>query len=98
MTLSEIAVLFNEFMHIKKHQQKKQQNKQKSLAKLATQYLSHNQHLLPSKNIQHMDTILEEFLNLDMINEQILFKNNKWAEEDMPLPTVNPEIMEQILP
>lgn len=39
-----------------------------------------------------METIIEEYLSLDFINEEIFFLSNSWAKPAIELPNANPEI------
>lgn len=39
-----------------------------------------------------METIIEEYIALDYINEEIFFLNNSWAKPAIELPNANPEI------
>lgn len=38
-----------------------------------------------------MDAIIEEFINLDYINEDILFYQNSWAKNEVTVPNINSE-------
>ena len=44
-----------------------------------------------------MDTIIEEYINLDSINEDILFHHNNWSAFQIGLQGVNNEIRESNL-
>lgn len=73
-------MLLADYFYKKRKQIKKQNNMKNSLQKLAQMYKQKNHQYISSKNILHMDNIIEEYINLDIINEEILFQENDFEK------------------
>lgn len=81
-------MLIDEYLYIKRRHNRRKQNLGNNLLKLTTLYLQRNQHNLQSKNIPHMDNIIEEYVDFDYINEEILMHLNQWTKDVIAMPNV----------
>jgi len=68
-TQHDLMVMMDEYFYQKKKKIKKQQNMKNSLLKATNMMKQHNHKTLPSKLIHHMDMIIEEYCNFDVIND-----------------------------
>lgn len=71
--LHDTSILMAEYFFQKKRQIRKTKAQENNLMKMTQMMKKVNHKTLQSKYIHHMDNIIEEYINLDILNDQLLF-------------------------
>lgn len=80
--LDDVSVLIKEYLYQKRRKIKKTQTMKNSLMKVTALYKEKFHNVIKSRDIAHLDTIIEEYLNLDEINNQLLFGDKNSPSKD----------------
>jgi hypothetical protein len=76
-TVKDLAILMTEYLYQKRRSIKKLRQEKNSILKITALYKEKNLSIIKSKDIAHMNNIIEEYIDLDIINDDILFINGK---------------------
>ena len=84
-TISDISVLINEYLYQKRRKIKRTEGMKNSLLKVTALYKEKFHNIIKSKDIAHLDTIIEEYLSLDDINNDLLFSESNLSSKKYPV-------------
>ena len=77
--VEQIREILVEYLKIKYNEVNRQKNKNNCFAKIASKCISYNHKIMSSGVIQHMDKIIEEYITLDFINNEMLFNKKNYT-------------------
>ena len=69
-----------EYLKIKYNETNRGKGKNNCFAKIASKCVSANHKIMSSGVIQHMDKIIEEYITLDFINNEMLFNKKNYLK------------------
>lgn len=72
-SVKDLGTLIEDYLVTKRRKIKRTQGMKNSLMKVTALYKEKFHNVIKSRDIAHLDTIIEEYLNLDEINNQLLF-------------------------
>jgi hypothetical protein len=78
---SEIKALINEYLHQKRRKIKKTHSMKNGFLKVTALFKEKFHNIIESKNIQHLDTLIEEYIGINEINNWLLFSHERFEEE-----------------
>lgn len=73
ISVKDVATLIEDYLVTKRRKIKRTQGMKNSLMKVTALYKERFHNIIKSRDIAHLDTIIEEYLNLDEINNRLLF-------------------------
>jgi hypothetical protein len=74
--MNDISVLIHEYLHQKRRQIKSIKNTKNPILKITQQFKEKNFNVIKSKDIKHFDYIIEEYISLDIINNELLLREH----------------------
>lgn len=79
--MKTITILVREYLYQKKRKIKRTQNMKNSLLKVQQMYKEKFHNVIRSKDLTHLDNLIEEYIGINEINNWLLFSHERMEQE-----------------